>query len=208
MPDHLLNVAAVRPRTRVNGPGWRAAVWVQGCTIRCPGCFNPDPHPHVARQLWDPERLADALLREDVEGVSILGGEPFEQAAACARLAHRVQQAGKSVVTYSGYTASALRAMALPEVHDLLAATDLLIAGPYVAAARNDGRGWHGSTNQEFVFLTTRYNLDVLRAVDSVPVVEIRIDGARMDWTGIPGPADLHDLRVLERPVAPRRGPA
>jgi len=198
MPDHLLNVAAVRPRTCVNGPGWRAAVWVQGCTIRCPGCFNPDTHPHVARQLWDPERLADVLLREDVEGVSILGGEPFEQAAACAALAHRVQLAGKSVVTYSGYTASALHAMALPAVRDLLAATDLLIAGPYVAAARNDGRGWHGSTNQEFVCLTTRYNLDILRAVDSVPVVEIRIDGARIDWTGIPGPTDLRYLRGLK----------
>ncbi|HEY0133166.1 MAG TPA: 4Fe-4S single cluster domain-containing protein [Nannocystis sp.] len=199
MPDNLLNVAAVRPRTRVNGPGWRAAVWVQGCTIRCPGCFNPDTHPHVARQLWEPERLADALIRDDIEGISILGGEPFEQAAACAVLAHRVQQAGKSVVTYSGYTADNLRAAALPAVHHLLAATDLLIAGPYIAASRNDGRGWHGSTNQEFVFLTDRYNLDVLRAADHLPVVEIRIDGTHIDWTGIPGPADLRYLRGLNR---------
>jgi anaerobic ribonucleoside-triphosphate reductase activating protein len=106
MPDHLPQRRRGPPRTRVNGPGWRAAVWVQGCTIRCPGCFNPDTHPHVARQLWDPDRLADALVREDVEGVSILGGEPFEQAAACARLATAPAGRQASVVTYSGYTAA------------------------------------------------------------------------------------------------------
>lgn len=199
MPDLSLNIAAFRRRTRVNGPGWRAAVWVQGCTIRCPGCFNPDTHPHVARQLWDPERLADELLRGDVEGVTILGGEPFEQAAACAALARRVRRAGKTIVTYSGYTTSDLRASTLPEVLALLAATDLLIAGPYIAVARNDGRGWHGSTNQELVFLTDRYSPEIFETLDALPVVELRTDGERLDWTGIPAPVDLRLLHALER---------
>ncbi|HRI08479.1 MAG TPA: 4Fe-4S single cluster domain-containing protein [Nannocystaceae bacterium] len=204
MPDVLINVAAIRRRTRVSGPGWRAAVWVQGCTIRCPGCFNPDTHPHVARHLWDPERLADELLRGDVEGVSLLGGEPFEQAAACAALARAVQDAGKTVVTYSGYTVSDLSASTLPETRALIAATDLLIAGPYLAAARNDGRGWHGSTNQEMVFLSDRYGPEIFEVLDALPVVELRTDGERLDCTGIPAQVDLHLLRTLER----RRDPA
>jgi len=186
MTELVLNVAAVRPRTRTNGPGWRAAVWVQGCTLRCRGCFNPQTHAHVARHPWPPEVLAERLMSPDVEGVTILGGEPFEQAAASARLARRARELGGSVVTYSGYTWSFLRRSSLPEVRALLAATDLLIAGPYIEAKRSDGRGWHGSTNQELVFLTDRYDERIATQVDEVPVVEGWTDGHHLDWSGIP----------------------
>ena len=197
--DTLLNVAAVRPRTQTNGPGWRAAVWVQGCTLRCPGCFNPDTHAHDPRRLWSPETLADELMQEDVEGVTILGGEPFEQAAACARLAARTRSLGRSVVTYSGYTAAYLQRSRLLGVEALLAATDLLIAGPYVAAKRNDGRGWHGSSNQEFVFLTDRYDERVYERFDRVPVVEAWVDGRAATWSGIPGDELAVEITELVR---------
>jgi anaerobic ribonucleoside-triphosphate reductase activating protein len=192
MDDLWLNVSAVRRRSRVNGPGLRNAVWVQGCSIRCPGCFNADTHPHAARSLFDPERLADQLAGEaGIEGVTLLGGEPFEQAAACARFARRARALGASVVTYSGYAAASLRAARLPEVRELLDATDLLIAGPFVRGRAHDGRGWHGSTNQEFVYLTDRYDDRVRAQFDEVPVVEARVDGSVLDWTGIPAAADL-----------------
>jgi anaerobic ribonucleoside-triphosphate reductase activating protein len=193
----LLNVAAVRAQTRTNGPGLRAAVWVQGCTIRCPGCFNPGTHAHVARRMWDPEALADSLMQVDVEGITILGGEPFEQAAACARLALRTRDLGGSVVTYSGYTAAYLQRSRVPGVEALLAATDLLIAGPYVAAKRNDGRGWHGSFNQEFVFVTGRYDERVYDQFDGVPVVEAWVDGRVAGWSGIPADESGSELSQL-----------
>lgn len=195
MPDPLLNVSAVRPRTRTNGPGWRAAVWVQGCTIRCPGCFNPGTHAHEPKRLWVPETLAERMMSREVEGVSILGGEPFEQAAACARLARRARELGGSVVTYSGYTWPHLRGCRLPEVHALLAATDLLVAGPFVQSKANDGRGWHGSTNQEFVFLTNRYDDRIREQFDDAPVVEVRTEGRMADWSGIPGSLPLDPFR-------------
>lgn len=182
----MLNLARVRPRSRANGPGWRAAVWVQGCSIRCPGCFNPELQPHRARRLVDPVALAEALVREDIEGISILGGEPFEQAEACARLAVRARERGLSVLVYSGYRWGFLRGSADPAVQALLAASDLLIAGPYVQARRNDGRGWHGSDNQELVFLTDRYDDRVRAQWDEAPVVEAWCDGGVLDWTGIP----------------------
>jgi anaerobic ribonucleoside-triphosphate reductase activating protein len=194
MTDDLLNVSTVRPRTRANGPGWRAAVWVQGCSIRCPGCFNPQTHIHDVRRLWNPEVLAGRMISPEVEGISILGGEPFEQAAACARLARQARRLGGSVVTYSGYTWRYLEKSGLPEVQELLAATDLLIAGPFVAALANDGRGWHGSQNQEFVFLTGRYDEGVRAQFDEAPVVEVWTDGLRADWTGIPGMPPLDQV--------------
>jgi anaerobic ribonucleoside-triphosphate reductase activating protein len=193
----LLNVSAIRTRTRVNGPGWRAAVWVQGCTIRCAGCFNPHTHPHEPRQLWDPELLAAQLMTTAVEGLSLLGGEPFEQAAACALLARAARQRGASVVTYSGYTWAFLQRSSLPEVRALLDATDLLLAGPYVASRANDGRGWHGIDNQEFVFLTGRYDERIREQFDQVPLIELRTDGRTADLTGIPGSCGLAGLPGL-----------
>lgn len=191
MGDVWLNVTAIRRRSRVNGPGLRNAVWVQGCSIRCSGCFNVDTHPHEARVLFDPERLADQLVGEEgIEGVTLLGGEPFEQAAACAKFARRARALGASVVTYSGHTAASLRAARLPEVRELLDATDLLIAGPFVQGRAHDGRGWHGSTNQEFVYLTDRYDDRVRAQFEQVPVVEARVDGLLIDWTGIPAESD------------------
>jgi anaerobic ribonucleoside-triphosphate reductase activating protein len=195
MADELLNVATVRPRTRTNGPGWRAAVWVQGCTVGCPGCFNPQTHPHEARKLWRPEDLAGQLVTPDVEGITILGGEPFEQAAACARLAAHARGLGASVVTYSGYTWSLLRRSTLPEVQALLAASDLLIAGPYVEARRNNGVGWHGSTNQQVVFMTNRYDPSIFDDISAVPVVEVWADGTTMAWSGIPMEHDYTGTR-------------
>lgn len=198
MSELLLNVAAVRRRTRTNGPGWRAAVWVQGCTVRCPGCFNPQTHPHQARRLWCPEKLADRLMCTEVEGITILGGEPFEQAAACARLARRARELGGTVVTYSGYTWAYLRRSTVPEVRDLLAASDLLIAGPFVQSRTNDGRGWHGSTNQEFVYLTDRYDDRIRAQFDQAPVVEVWADGLVASWSGIPGGPPLELLTASE----------
>lgn len=200
MSDLYLNVSAIRRRTRVNGPGLRTAVWVQGCSIRCPGCFNPDTHPHTARALFDPEVLAEQLLTDsDVEGITILGGEPFEQALACARLARHARRRGASVVTYSGYPAPYLIGSPLEPVQALLAATDLLIAGPFVHKYANDGQGWHGSTNQELVFLTSRYDDAVRAELHRLPVVEVRTDGTLGDVTGIPATHDLGALLGTEQ---------
>ena len=191
MVETLLNVASIRPRTLTNGPGWRGAVWVQGCMIRCPGCFNPQTHPHEAKHLWRPENLAERLVRPDIEGISILGGEPFEQAAACARLAVRAQELGASVVTYSGYTWSYLRKSSLPEVQALIAASDVLFAGPFVDERRNDGAGWRGSTNQEVVFLTDRYDDSVFDQNEAIPVIEGWADANALAWSGIPADDDV-----------------
>lgn len=197
MSEPLLNVAAIRPRTLSNGPGWRAAVWVQGCTIRCVGCFNPQTHAHEARQLWHPERLAERLVDASVEGISILGGEPFEQAAACARLATRARALGASVVTYSGYTWPWLRRSPLPEIQALVAASDVLIAGPFVASRQGDGIGWHGSTNQEVVFLTDRYDRGVLDAARELPVIEGWAAGGDVTWSGIPTDGDVSAIVTI-----------
>lgn len=158
-PD--LNVASWIPHTEAEGPGVRFALWVQGCAIRCPGCCNPHLfHPRPNR-LVAPEALfaqVEAARAKDprLEGVSLLGGEPFEQDVALAAFARLVRRAGLSVMTYTGHLREELEARASP----LLAETDLLVDGPYVAAQRTTKRRFIGSTNQRLFFLTGFYRED------------------------------------------------
>lgn len=180
----LLNVHAVLPRTRSNGPGLRAAVWVQGCTVGCPGCFNVATHTHERRRLWHPERLAERLVRPEIDGISILGGEPFEQAEACAALARAARALGGNVLTYSGYRWERLRRSLLPEVWELIAASDALVTGPYVAARRTTSRPYVGSENQEIILRTDSFSAEDF-APRSAAAIEGFSDGATTIWTGI-----------------------
>jgi anaerobic ribonucleoside-triphosphate reductase activating protein len=99
-------------------------------------------------------RILDA---SDIEGVTFLGGEPFEQAEALAELGHRLRQAGLSIMTFTGYLLEDILKSSRPGWHDLLGVTDLLIDGPYVRDLTDTSRPWVGSSNQRYHFLTLCY---------------------------------------------------
>lgn len=154
----MLNVANVVERTEAEGPGARFAVWVQGCPMRCKGCCNPDELAFVTKTLTRPEDLAARALSVEVEGVTLLGGEPFAQAEGLARFAEIVRGEGLSVMVFTGYTLDELRAMDDPKVATLLAQTDLLVDGRYERERRTTEIRWVGSSNQRMHFLTERYS--------------------------------------------------
>ncbi len=94
----------------VDGPGLRYSVFVQGCTHRCPGCHNPESQPADGGYLESIEKIvADIEANKLVHDVTLSGGEPFEQAAACAELARRLKEKGYGIWTYSGYRYETLK---------------------------------------------------------------------------------------------------
>jgi anaerobic ribonucleoside-triphosphate reductase activating protein len=156
----VLNVAQIVPCTEAEGPGCRFALWFQGCPLRCQGCCNPEMLPFDCGRLV---ALADvvAQLREcDVEGITLLGGEPMAHATGAAALAREARQLGLSVMVFSGYTLEEIRALPDPAVNELLAHTDILVDGPYVRELPEMRRRWIGSSNQRIHFLTDRYRAD------------------------------------------------
>ncbi len=186
--DPTLTVAMTVPRTEAEGPGWRFALWVQGCPMRCAGCCNPEFlafEPRRAAPVYRASELVARALAEDVEGVSFLGGEPFAQAAGLAAVARGVRAAGRSVMVFSGYTLDELRAMESPAVHDLLAHADLLVDGRYDASRRTTARRWVGSDNQVMHFLTDRYSPLDARFYEPNHV-EIRMRGGEITLNGWP----------------------
>lgn len=178
----------------------RYAIWVQGCPIRCVGCFNP--------HTWDMEggekRDIDEIVTDikatlesspDLEGVTFLGGEPFSQAYGLSVLAKAVKKMDLSIVTFSGYDFDTLRKSRNPGWRSLLEETDLLIDGPYQQSLHDLSRPWIGSQNQQYRFLTERYKA-LEKKLSSIPnKLEIRLhsDGTLT----ANGMADISELELL-----------
>ncbi len=153
----FINIAALVRQTRALGPGLRAAVWVQGCPLRCAGCISPDWTEERENQLLSPAELADEIITDnpDIEGITISGGEPFAQAPALAAFLQivAVRRPELNRVCFSGYTLEALHV--IPSAAPLLAQIDTLIDGPYLESL-NNGKGLRGSTNQRIHHLSGR----------------------------------------------------
>jgi len=168
-----LRLHAFEPRSRANGPGARFVVWFQGCTLGCPGCFNPTTHDAGGGRAATLAELIAELTRAaaagGIEGLSLSGGEPLQQPDAARALLDAARALGLSTLAFSGYTIDEIRA--LPGGPDVLARLDVLIDGRYVARDRL-ASGLRGSANQRIQLLTARYT----RAdVETTPVAEIRI---------------------------------
>ncbi len=193
-----VSVARFLPRTHAEGPGERTAIWVQGCAIRCSGCFNPHMWSFQGGQSIPADELAERVIAAGTTGLTLLGGEPFDQADALAEVASRVRQAGRSVMTFSGYTWQHLRRAGRSgreDVAALLEQTDLLVAGPFLADRLDRARPWVGSTNQEFMLLSQRFP-DLLDGLSHTPDrVEVSVDPTGQ--VAVNGWADLDSLDAL-----------
>ena len=165
----MLRLHATEPRSRANGPGARFVVWVQGCTLGCPGCFNPTTHGAGGSETTVEAVLAEVAAVNGIEGFTLSGGEPLQQPTAAAVLLAGARALGLSTLMFSGYTIEEARA--LPGGPAVLAQLDVLIDGRYVSTERF-AEGLRGSKNQRIHLLTSRYSL---ADVEATPVAEIRI---------------------------------
>jgi anaerobic ribonucleoside-triphosphate reductase activating protein len=168
-----VNVHAIEPRSRANGPGTRFVVWFQGCSLGCPGCFNPDTHVPEGRSLHTVDALMAQIVAQGdaIEGITLSGGEPFQQPQAALALVSAVRaRTGLSILIFSGYSIDEIRA--LPQGPAILTHIDVLVDGRYQAPERL-GRGLRGSVNQRIHLLSDRYRVG---DVEATPEAEIRID--------------------------------
>lgn len=161
MNEYYLNIASIRACTEAEGPGKRFAIWCQGCLKRCPGCCNPEMQPLEKRHVVSADGLVslinDARSQWAIEGVSLIGGEPFLQANGLAYVAAECKKLGLTVLTFTGYLLDELRDMEDESVEILLSHTDVLVDGPFDESQIDEARGWIGSKNQSAVFLSDAY---------------------------------------------------
>lgn len=171
-----LRVHAIERRSRANGPGVRYVVWVQGCTLGCAGCFNPATHP-TGGEAIEVERIAREVRAGGVDGVTVSGGEPFEQPEALLALVTAL--AGTSIIVFSGFTRAEIERQQLGTA--ILAGIDVLVDGRYVERRRL-ARGLRGSANQVVHLLSRRHPMADIEATPVAEVVigpdgEVRVSG-------------------------------
>lgn len=144
--------------TKVEGPGNRTCIFVQGCLKHCKGCNSPQTWPLKTEYTMDVNLLADKILsNSSIEGVTFSGGEPLLQARALTKLATILKDNDLSIVTFTGYSYDLIRKVNDSNWNNLLLNTDILITGSFEENKKTTDKIWVGSLNQEHHFLSDRY---------------------------------------------------
>lgn len=173
-----MRIYKIIKNTTVEGPGHRFCIWVQGCSRHCKGCF--------AKETWDfnsgVEYSVDELFKiikteKDIEGVTFLGGEPFEQSQELSKLAVKIKKSGLSIVCFTGYKIEELQSKKDKNIKNLLAEIDLLIDGEFEKDNYDISRPWVGSSNQRYIFLTNRYTQKEIMKYKNKIELHINPDG-------------------------------
>ena len=163
-----LRISGVEPESIVDGPGFRYAVFTQGCPHDCPGSHNPQTHPFGGGRVADIRTLFGEICENPLlQGVTFSGGEPFCQPAPLAELGRMAHGRGLDVVTFTGYLYEQLAENRDPAVAALLAQTDVLIDGPFVQAEKDLTLRFRGSRNQRVI------DMNKTREVGSVVLAEL-----------------------------------
>lgn len=153
VPTHI-RVYGVEFDSIVDGPGLRCAVFTQGCTHACPGCHNPGSHDPNGGQLRSIAELVDQIAANPlVQGVTLSGGDPFDQLDESAELARQLKQRGLDLWVYTGYRYEDLVQWTNPAAATLLACGTVLVDGPFVQDLQSYDLKWRGSSNQRLIDL-------------------------------------------------------
>jgi anaerobic ribonucleoside-triphosphate reductase activating protein len=149
-----VRIAGITKESVVDGPGIRMVIFAQGCPHQCEGCHNPQTHDPDQGLLMETDEILNMVAQARlIRGVTLSGGEPFLQAKPFSLLAKEIRLKNLDVVTYTGFTFEELLAISLkrPAVRALLANTDILVDGPYLAAERDLRLAFRGSRNQRLI---------------------------------------------------------
>ncbi|WP_116811457.1 4Fe-4S cluster-binding domain-containing protein [Steroidobacter cummioxidans] len=197
----MTNIAISRLHFPVTtlGPGRRLGIWLQGCSIRCPGCISVDTWPE-GRGLTTVSQTLRALQGwlNQADGITISGGEPFDQPDALRDLLRSLrEQTSVSVLVYSGYPFERIAAW-LERNPGLI---DGLMSEPF-EVSKPQTRALRGSDNQQ-LHLLTPLGMSALADIDRPVGEQDRALDAMFDadgtvwFAGIPMRGDLARLRAI-----------
>ena len=157
-----MNYATIKPRDIANGPGVRVSLFVSGCTHRCPGCFNEEAWDFDYGQPFDQSTIDEILelLQPDyVQGLTLLGGEPFDprNQSAIVELLRQIKAKypHKSIWAFSGYLFDRdilPGRLGDPTItREYLSYLDVLVDGPFIQSRKNLTLRFRGSDNQRLI---------------------------------------------------------
>jgi anaerobic ribonucleoside-triphosphate reductase activating protein len=181
------------------GVGKRIGIWFQGCTIRCEGCISAHTWDFNGGYRRAVEEIVEEILRFEAlgcDGITISGGEPFDQPEGLHALLKSLRHAGfQDIMTYSGHAFEGLRDRH-PLIIELI---DVIIDGGFVLGRKTDFR-WKGSDNQRMIVLSNDSKLqqryrDYMERKGGKRILQIIEKNERAYIIGIP---DQKDVEVIK----------
>ena len=153
-----MNLARILYPVKVLGPGNRAGLWLCGCSRGCKGCSNPELWKQRPEYEAAPQEVF-ALIQQlaashEVDGFTISGGEPMDQAGDLALLIGLLKTISEDILVYSGYQIEELQARHDSATDQILKETAVLIDGAYIEEL-NDDSILRGSSNQRIHILNS-----------------------------------------------------
>lgn len=140
--------------TTAEGPGTRACIWTQGCLRICPGCLSESTWDINGGYEESVEDVIDKIFEQrfNIEGLTILGGEPFLQTEQIKEILKRTKELRLNTMVFTGYL---LEELIMNEKHkETLRYIDLLVDGPFEKDKYDISRPWVGSSNQRFIAMS------------------------------------------------------
>jgi len=203
----------------VNGPGNRAVLWFQGCSLNCKGCWNPEKHAFHEKNRTNIGDIQNWIANlKDIEGITFSGGEPMQQAPYLYALVTwiREHRPDLTIGMYTGYNKKELENGTFKWIsasllsakddgwrrgttqlwHEIKKHLDFAVVGRYIESMACHSEALRGSSNQEVLFFTDRYKEEDLPP----QIAEVTISGdGLVQITGYPTEEFLEEVR--EQPV-------
>lgn len=173
-----------KPFQFVDGEGVRCSLYVSGCLFACEGCFNQATWNFRYGTPYTPEledRIIDDLRQPYVQGLTLLGGEPFVNTGVSLALVHRVRREfgnSRDIWSWTGYTWDELL-LESDDKLELLHQTDVLVDGRFDITRKDLRLQFRGSSNQRILDVKRSFAAD--RATLWAPQVDARLDYERID---------------------------
>ena len=164
----MIKLSGTEPESIVDGPGFRFVVFTQGCRHNCKGCHNPQTHDPNGGYWEDTDNLILQIKKNPLlKGITLSGGEPFDQAEALCDFVSKIKACGYDVFAYSGYTFEQLveGSQSRPAWLELLKMCNTLVDGRFEIEQRSLELVFRGSRNQRII--------DVAKSLETGKVIEL-----------------------------------
>jgi len=150
----MIRTAGIVEESFVDGPGIRFVVFAQGCSHNCTGCHNPHTHDFNGGSFMSIDEIISRMRKNPLlDGITLSGGEPFEQADKMGLLAARTKEMGYDVMAYSGYRYEEILEKSERDKgwQSLILNTDILVDGRFELENKDLLLKFRGSKNQRII---------------------------------------------------------
>ena len=148
-----MNYAQIRKYDVANGPGIRTTFFLTGCDRNCPNCFNTEYMDFNHGKKWDidsEKKVISYLKLDQVEGLTVLGGEPFENPIGLLKALRNIKkEVGKPIWIYSGFIFEDL--VNIKIAREILEEIDVLVDGEFIEKLKDLRLRFRGSSNQRII---------------------------------------------------------